>query len=470
MTKDTLRLPRAFRSPAELAQLPPDTPVLLAFSGGADSRALLHMLAILAKARGFRLSLAHVEHGIRGEASRRDLEFCRKVASRYGVELYTLSADVPALAKASGRGLEETARKVRYDFFERVMQTHQIPLLATAHHADDQAETLLFRLCRGTGIDGLSGIAPVRAFACGSLTRPLLHLSKQEILDYCVENQLEYVTDETNSDHAYARNRLRAEVLPVMESLFAGSTQRMAATADSLREDARLLEEMAEAALARAKRGDGLSLDALRAEPVPICRRTVMRWIAERIGRTPERVHTDAVMRLVLKETANARVALYGDTCAVAEFGSLRLIADREEARVVDGVPLREGETSLGGLGIRVFVRRIDAETMKVHNLDTEMDMNLNISSVMMEKGLFWRFRREGDLLLKNGMHKKLRRLLREAGIPPRLRDAIPLLCDREGIVWVPFVGLRDGFEKYEGEAFRVSLEMPEIPSENKEE
>ncbi|MBR3894853.1 MAG: tRNA lysidine(34) synthetase TilS [Clostridia bacterium] len=469
MTKDSLRLPSAFCAPAELAKLPPETPVLLAFSGGADSRALLHMLAMLAKERGFRLTLAHVEHGIRGDASRRDLAFCRMVASQYGLEICTLSADVPALAKERGRGLEETAREVRYAFFDRLMREKGIPLLATAHHADDQAETMLFRLCRGTGLGGLSGIAPVRPFSVGMLTRPLLHLSKQEILNYCAEHQLEFVTDATNLNCAYARNRLRAQVLPVMEELFEGSAQRISATADALREDARLLDEMAAEALARASVGDGLSLDALRAAPTPICRRMLIRWIADETGRTPERVHINAVMNLLFEDGARACAALSGGTSAVAEFGRLRLILGREERPTVDVVPLREGETLLGNTGIRVLVQKNTAERKKVHNSDTEIDINLNIDSAMIERGLFWRFRRDGDRLLMNGMHKRLRRLLRAAGIPPRLRDRIPLLCDGDGIVWVPYVGLRDHVER-EGISYRVSLEMPEIPLENAEE
>ncbi len=466
MTKDRLKLPQAFRTPHELAQMPPDTPVLLAFSGGADSRALLHLLALLSKEQGFRLVAAHVEHGIRGEDSRRDLEFCRRVAAQYGVELCTLRADVPTLARTSGRGLEEEAREVRYAFFDRLMREHRIPLLATAHHANDQAETLLFRLCRGTGLHGLSGIAPVREFSCGMLTRPLLHLSKRELLDYCTENQLDFVTDETNSDCAYARNRIRSEVIPVMEDLFLGASQRISAVADSLREDEQLLDSMAGSCLERARCAEGLSSEMLREAPIPICRRVLMRWIAEEIGQAPERVHTDAVMRLIFEGKPRARVALPRGRSAVVEFGCLRLIADDRALSTIDRLPLREGNTLLTKTGICASVRKNDAENKKIHNSDTEIDINLHTDSVMMEKEFFWRFRRDGDVILMHGMHKKLRRLLREAGIPPRLRDEIPLLCDHEGIVWVPFVGLRDGFGLgKEGASYRISLEFPEITS-----
>ena len=153
----------AYRAPWRLAGLPPSTPVLLALSGGADSRALLHLLYTSAQADGFRLLLAHVNHGIRGEESLRDRAFCQSLAKQYGLELLLLDADVPALAAESRRGLEEEARSLRYDYFAARMREEGIPILVTAHHANDNLETLLFRLCRGTGLSGLGGIAPVRS-------------------------------------------------------------------------------------------------------------------------------------------------------------------------------------------------------------------------------------------------------------------------------------------------------------------
>ena len=206
-------------TPQALAGLDKTTPVLLAFSGGADSRALLHFLATRANEDGFPLTLAHVNHGIRGEEALRDRGFCQAVAETYGLELCILDADIPSLAKEHGRGLEEEARVVRYEYFERLMRERRIPLLATAHHADDNLETVLFHLCRGTGLSGLCGIAPTRDLAYGILTRPLLQVSRREILAYCHNNNLEYVTDSTNSDTAYARNRIRGEVIPILSDL-----------------------------------------------------------------------------------------------------------------------------------------------------------------------------------------------------------------------------------------------------------
>ncbi|MBQ7346806.1 MAG: tRNA lysidine(34) synthetase TilS [Clostridia bacterium] len=461
MTKESFRLPSAFCAPAELAHLPPDTPVLLALSGGADSRALLHMLATLSREQGFPLTVAHVDHGIRGEEARRDRDFCVSLAARYGFEICVLEADVPALARAGGRGLEEEARAVRYEYFDRLMRERRIPLLATAHHADDQAETVLFRLCRGTGLGGLAGIAPVREFSCGSLTRPLLRMSRKEILDFCTANGLDYVTDSTNADTAYARNRIRADVLPVLDALYPGAAKRITATADLLREDEKLLSSLAEQLLRDSTAEAGLDVAVLRNASVSLCKRALAKWVKQGTGCEAERVHLEALMLLLAAETS-CEAALPGDWVAVREFGLLRLYQKGKSETAPFCLPFRCGETLVLPSGIRVCTEK-NGKLTKVNNLSTHSYLNLNAVSDIIEKEFFWRSRKDGDVLLMRGMHRRLRRLYREAGIPPRWRDAMPLLCDREGIVWAPFVGLRDGLP-CAGETYLLRVELPTEP------
>jgi tRNA(Ile)-lysidine synthase len=222
--------------PRRLANLAPNAPVLLAFSGGADSVALLDML-MKEQSKDATILLAHVNHGIRGEEALRDRAFCEKIAHERGLEIAILDADVPALAKEKGQSIEEAARGARYAFFADLMKERNIPLLLTAHHADDHLETILFRIARGTGLSGLGGIAPIRPFATGHLVRPLLGFTKQEILQYCKENALAFVTDSTNADTTYARNKIRAEVLPVLESLYSDVSHRAVRMSAELSED-----------------------------------------------------------------------------------------------------------------------------------------------------------------------------------------------------------------------------------------
>ena len=236
------------RAPWELAGMPRDTAVAVGFSGGADSVALLALLAERAKSDGFPLLALHIHHGIRGAEADRDEAFCRAFAARLGVDFCAVRVDVPAWAKEHGMGSEEAARELRYRCFAQVMEERKIPLLATAHHADDNAETVLFRLARGTGLGGLCGIPAVRNLEQpegGFVVRPLLPYTKEEILAFCRARGLDFVTDSTNREPCCARNILRLEVLPALERAVPNAAATMVRTTALLRQDADCLDSLA---------------------------------------------------------------------------------------------------------------------------------------------------------------------------------------------------------------------------------
>ncbi len=447
-----------FVLPQVSAGMPNTTPILLALSGGADSRALLHLLSDAAEREGFAITVAHVNHGIRGDEAQRDEDFCRALAEAYGVELVCLRADVPRLAKESGRGLEETAREVRYRFFAEQMSQKSIPLLVTAHHADDQLETVLFRLGRGSGARGLGGMATCRPFASGHLVRPLLEVTRREILAFCEENRLDYVTDSTNADATYARNYIRSELIPRMERVFDAPQLHAAHTAQALREDEECLTELSLALLSQARQEDGLSIDALRDTHGAILKRSLGGYVESKTGHFPERVHLEALAALVNGTTPNAEVALTGGFCAYSERGLLRIGREIETPTEELCLPISDGTQVLSGFGVEICVKKLDSNT-KIHNLSTESHIILNIGSAIMKKDLYWRTRRNGDRLLRGGMHRELKGLLAEAELPPSRRRTLPLLCDREGILWIPFVGARDGADA-EGDAYRISVRL----------
>lgn len=449
--------------PSEMAGLDPKTPILLAFSGGADSRALLHLLATASAREGFALFLAHVNHGIRGEEAMRDQTFCQEVADRYGCRLFILQEDVPALAKEWGMGIEEAARCVRYRFFAELMERESIPILVTAHHADDNLETVLFRLCRGSGAKGLCGISPVRPFANGQLVRPLLLYSRKTILQYCRENGLEYVTDSTNADTAYARNRLRADVVPILEDLFMDPQAKVRAACDSLAEDEAFLGELSKELLQRAQTEAGLAIAELSGAPLPICKRVLTGWIEQKTGFVPERVHLAELLRLVDQTANNAKVALSGDYVAFSERGFLRVMK-RCIPETITPFPAEEGDVYLFDGTVRITVAS-DPQITKIHNLSTQSYIILQKDSAIINSGLHWRLMKDGDRLLQNGMHKKLGKLYGRAEIPAHRRGLIPVLCDDRGIVWAPFVGACDGVTDQvksmdEGETILFSVEL----------
>lgn len=450
--------------PRALAGISADAPVLLAFSGGADSVALLDMLA-KEQNDNATILLAHVNHGIRGKEALRDRTFCEQIAKERGLEIAILDVDVPALAKERGQSLEEAAREVRYAFFADLMKERNIPLLLTAHHADDHFETILFRIARGTGLSGLAGIAPIRPFATGHLVRPLLGFSKQEILQYCKDRELDFVTDSTNADTTYARNKIRAEVLPVLEGLYADASHRAVRMSAELCEDDAYLKQVASELLVKHTTAGGISFKALQEAHPSIRRRALQMWFEEGRESSLEAIHLQALLDLVESADTTARVALPGGVSAYCTArGRLSLTKTKPHPVGEYILPLTIGEYPIHNTDISISITPIkNPETLN----KGEGNMLILMGDWKdLQQTLTWRNRREGDVILRGKMHRKLRRLYAQMGISTELRRALPLLCQGEEVVWAPFVGTSDNFaEKNAREqaslAYKIEINVP---------
>ena len=444
MTKQLVKK-RRLTDPRKLAGLDANAPVLLAFSGGADSMALLDML--LKEYPNAPILLAHVNHGIRKEEALRDRAFCENVAKERGIEIAFLDVDVPTLAKEKGQSLEEAAREVRYAFFADLMRERNIPLLLTAHHADDHLETILFRIARGTGISGLCGIAPVRSFATGYLARPLLGFSKAEILTYCQEQKLNFVTDSTNADTTYARNRIRAEVVPVLESLYADASYRAVRMSADLCEDDAYLCGVATAFVEQNSTASGISVKALCEAHPAIRRRALQMWFVKERETTLETVHLQTLVDLILSGDKTARVALPTDVSAYCTArGRLTLTKTKPQPVGEYNLPLTVGESQIPNTNISICITPIQS-----FNKPGKSEGNTLVlvgEWEDLQQTLAWRNRREGDIILRGKMHRQLRRLWAERGIPAELRSALPLLCQDTEIIWAPFVGMSDDLKE----------------------
>ncbi|MDT7911402.1 MAG: tRNA lysidine(34) synthetase TilS [Thermocrinis sp.] len=230
--------------------IPPNSAILVAFSGGIDSSSLAIALQRLKEPLKIkRLALLHINHLLRGEESYRDENFARSFAQKYSLELFVERVDVPSLAKKRGGNIEAVAREERYRLFEEVRKREGFDLVATAHHLGDLVETIILWLTRGTGLEGLLGFEPVE----GNIVRPFYLATRQEIEDFAKKQALEWVEDSTNYDLSLARNRIRHRVVPELKAINPNLEESVLRMREILKEENELLEKLVQTALLKVK-------------------------------------------------------------------------------------------------------------------------------------------------------------------------------------------------------------------------
>jgi tRNA(Ile)-lysidine synthase len=310
-----------------------DEHVVVAVSGGADSAALLLALDELLKTEGLALQLmvAHLDHGLRGEAGEEDARWVEALAKKLELMIELGRAEVKERAASAGDNLEQAARRARYEFLMDVAERCGARLVLTGHTMDDQAETVLLRLLRGSGAEGLCGIEPVRALAVESevqLARPLVGWARRvETEKYCRERGVEFRVDAMNQDERFSRVRVRRQLLPLLESFNPRVVESLSRTAELLREDVMVLNAAAEELLDAASEGEGivenesrasilgpLSVDVLGRASKAVCRRALRLWLARGRGdlRRLEMVHLVGVEKLLAGERGGRIAELPG--------------------------------------------------------------------------------------------------------------------------------------------------------------
>lgn len=410
---------------AALLGLSPGSALVCAVSGGADSVALLHCLRGLSGELGYALSAAHFNHCLRGEESDGDEAFVRDLCRGWNIPLTVGRGDAARRARETGESLEEAARALRHGFLSA-----QPGLIATAHNADDQVETVLINLLRGTGLKGLCAMAPQSQ----RIVRPLLAVTRAEILAYLQKNSLSWREDGSNGEDDALRNRLRHHVIPLLRQENPSLSATVARSTAILRQDEEYLEAETAALLEKAARDGGWDVLTLSSAPEALKTRALRQILG---GSKPAAVHVAAMEALFKSTHGSSEIALPGNRLARREYGLLRIFP--AEAAAFSPVTLRPGETAyLPGAALWVSLGEPGILEEAVDFLST---FALNCDMMEENLQLTIRPRQQGDRLALPGGTRSLKRLMIDRKIPASMRERLPVAADGRGVAAVYGLG-----------------------------
>ena len=419
--------------------------VVVGVSGGPDSLALLFYLLEKCEEKKLQIVVAHVDHMFRGEESQQDLQFVKQLCDNLNVTCETTQIDVTRYQKQNRMNAQVAARECRYAFLERIMSKYNAQYLALGHHGDDQIETILMRLIRGSTSKGYAGILAKRDFNKGFLIRPLLAVTKEEILDYCKRKNVEPRIDPSNTKETYTRNRLRKHVLPYLKQENPHVHERFQAFSTFIQEDEAYLQELAFEKMNKIiKKKDPkrivLSIPSFESMPIPLQRRgiqLILNYLYEyKIPSSLSSVHIDKVIEFfkrahpsgVLHFPDGLEIVRTYEEC-IFRFGEEKVTLSPRELQVPGKITLVNG----------------DELEVEISNCVPNMvnDMMFVAKHNEIAYPLIVRSRENGDRMSMQGMNgtKKIKSIFIEAKVPKEKRADWPIVCDASGnIIWVPLL------------------------------
>ena len=403
----------------------------VALSGGKDSACLLRLLLKNAKRLNLTVKALNVEHGIRGEQSKADSEFVKEQCKYLGVPLRQISVDCVGFAKNNGLSLEESARKLRYDFFKTALADGFCTKIATAHHLSDNVETLLLNLLRGTSPSGFKGI-PEFSWG-GKLIRPLLNVTKREIDDFVLAERIPFVVDESNYSEDYTRNYLRLQVIPTLKERFPEMDNALLRFSNLVASDDGFLTKQAQKEVSFSGQTASVNLGL----PTPIFSRAcVIALKSLGVKKDYEKAHIDALIGLQTAQNGK-RITLLNGVQAIKEYSKITFYKTAEPSLFV--APFTLGKTVLptGELTIDRVEKLTanDGDSVKFLKFDLE---KISQTAVI-------RYRKKGDKFTKfGGGTKNLGDYMTDKKIPLRERDFIPLIADGDKILAVCGIEISD--------------------------
>ncbi|MBO8126338.1 MAG: tRNA lysidine(34) synthetase TilS [Firmicutes bacterium] len=452
--------------------------VLVAVSGGPDSMVLADLLLRLSREVRLFLCLAHLDHMFRGEESAEDRAFVEAWAKEKGLPCISDAREVSRL-RCPGESKQEAARRIRYAFLKEAAARWGAQRIALAHTQTDQAETVLMRLLTGGGSSGLSGIPPVRE---DEYIRPLIWVSRREVLAYAASHNLPYRIDPSNEKPVYLRNKIRLQLVPLLEAEFNPKVEEaLARHAEIMRAEEEYLNQVIDFWLKKnavcSRKSCRFPLELFQAEPLALKRRIIRAAHFQLTGKVLSFSHVEEALDLLERDESNLQVDLPGATLikeyrqAVLTAGKRSSQLERKSAEVWQlEVP---GELTISSLGLRITATVHQGGLDKLASLRAKEDCPDSTCAFFdlaeIDLPLTVRTRRPGDIFHPFGLggSKKLKDFFIDEKVSPGRRESIPLVLDRSGIIWV--AGLRQGESGRITDKTRqiLQLKLEELPQES---
>lgn len=460
-SKIPVKLPSLVRKTIEkYDMLRPGDKVVVGVSGGADSVALLHALTGL---RSYRLTLiaAHLNHGIRGKEAARDAEFTRRVAESLGIEFEYAELNAPALKKESKLSLEDAARVLRYDFFEKTRKKHKASKIATAHTLDDQAETVLMRLLRGSGGRGLSGIPPVSG---KYIVRPLIETDRSAIEAYLNAEGIGWIEDSTNSKKDFLRNRIRLDLIPGLKEYNPKVKETLARTADILRLEEDFLNAECRKQFARIFKRQGYELIGDLGKYKRLhgaLRMAVLMQALEEVRsdlKNISSIHLTSADSFLLSGTSSGESVFPGGSVIVKGHGSFIVTTEEGLDRGFSYIVPSPGKWSFGELEVEI-------KEVRVRSLEKDREDVAYLDPGSVKFPIEVRSFKPGDRFIPLGMKKmkKVKSYFIDCKVPKFMRVRIPIFFSGGDIIWIGGMRIDERAKIKNGhkDALRLTLTRP---------
>ncbi len=427
--------------------------VLVAVSGGCDSTSLLFLLNELKSSWKLKLGILHVNHQLRGADSERDENFVRKLGQRFKIPVSVARVDVKKKAADENISLEEAARLLRYDFFERTARSKRAHCVAVAHTQDDQAETVLMRILTGTGLQGLQAIRPKRKLNGAYLIRPLIEISRADLEEFAKKKKIRFRTDETNRSIKFLRNRIRHDLLPRLERDFNPQIKKVLARLPHLLDvDVSFLAEFAKMSYQRLAKLESSKEVVFSKSSFsklhPAIQYRLISFALKDIGRADlDFEHWKAFHEKWLSQ-ARFKIQMPKGVLVSVSSENVRVFRDRNKARSFSYLLPKNGKVFISEIGAILNLKPLEKMPRQLRKKNRTFEI---MDADQLTFPLVVRTRRPGDRFQPLGQTKpqKLKSFLINQHVPVRERDRLPLLISQGTIVWVVGVAL--------GEAAKVT-------------